>query len=225
LKSSKSLIAIILGAGQSKRMQGIDKILHEFQKQPLILYSVKRFLSVKEVSKIVIVTNRSNFQAISDSVNKNIDNKFLINIRIIQGGLRRQDSVKNGLNCLPEADKYLIHDGARPFVSKKLIENVINKLHEHDAVVPIINISDSLKKIKSGEIMKNLNKEIHALAQTPQGFSGKSIREAFYKYNDKNYSDCSSMVFDAGYKIHTVQGESKNIKITTHEDLNKKLLD
>jgi 2-C-methyl-D-erythritol 4-phosphate cytidylyltransferase len=225
LKSSKSLIAIILGAGQSQRMHGIDKILHEFQKQPLILYSVKSFLTVKEINKIVIVTNQSNFQAISDNINKNIDSKLLRNIIIIQGGLRRQDSVKKGLHCLPKADRYLIHDGARPFVSKKLIENVINKLDDHDAVVPIINISDSLKKIKSGEIINNLDKENHALAQTPQGFSGESIREAFYKYNDKDYSDCSSMVFAAGYKIHTVQGEYKNIKITTREDLSKKLLD
>ena len=128
------MIAIILGAGQSQRMHGIDKILHEFQKQPLILYSVKSFLTVKEINKIVIVTNQSNFQAISDNINKNIDSKLLRNIIIIQGGLRRQDSVKKGLHCLPKADRYLIHDGARPFVSKKLIENVINKLDDHDLV-------------------------------------------------------------------------------------------
>ncbi|MDG1989720.1 MAG: IspD/TarI family cytidylyltransferase [Dehalococcoidia bacterium] len=221
MKSSKSLIAIILGAGQSKRMQGIDKILHEFQNQPLILYSVKQFLSIKKIKKIVIVTNKVNFQTINDIVNKNINNKLLKNIKIIEGGLRRQDSVKNALNCLPEADQYLIHDGARPFVSKKLIENIINSLCKYDAVVPIINISDSLKKIKSGEIIENLDKDTHALAQTPQGFSGESIRNAFYNHNDKNYSDCSSMVFAAGYKIHTIQGESKNIKITTQDDLSK----
>jgi len=217
--TSSNIVAIILSAGQSNRMQGIDKTLHEIHKQPVILFSIKKFLSVKTINKIVIVSNNNNINEIKDIVTNQIESNLIKKIDVIDGGLRRQDSVKNAIMHTPEAKKYLIHDAARPFVSKKLIVNVLKNLEKYDAVVPIIKISDSLKKIQGKNIIKNLNRDKYALAQTPQGYKSTIIEQAFKNNNKKEYSDCASMVLDTGINIYTINGEITNKKITTRKDL------
>ena len=214
-----NIVAIILGAGQSNRMHGIDKILHEINKQPIILFSLKKFLSFKEINKIIVVSNINNNDEIKKIIEKNIESNKIKKIKLINGGNRRQDSVKKAIESAPDATKYVIHDAARPFVSKKLILNVINNLNNYDAVIPTIPISDALKKIHNNKIIKNVNREEYALAQTPQGFSSAIIKEAYQKVNESDFADCAAMILENGTNIHTISGEISNKKITSREDL------
>ena len=187
-----NIVAIILGAGQSNRMHGIDKILHEINKQPIILFSLKQFLSFQEINKIIVVSNINNNDEIKKIIEKNIESNKIKKIKLINGGNRRQDSVKKAIESAPDATKYVIHDAARPFVSKKLILNVINNLNNYDAVIPTIPISDALKKIHNNKIIKNVNREEYALAQTPQGFSSAIIKKASQKVNEVDFADCNN---------------------------------
>ena len=104
-------------------------------------------------------------------------------------------------------------------MSKKLILNVINNLNNYDAVIPTIPISDALKKIHNNKIIKNVNREEYALAQTPQGFSSAIIKEAYQKVNESDFADCAAMILENGTNIHTISGEISNKKITSREDL------
>ena len=214
-----NIVAIILGAGQSNRMHGIDKILHEINKQPIILFSLKQFLSFQEINKIIVVSNINNNDEIKKIIEKNIESNKIKKIKLINGGNRRQDSVKKAIESAPDATKYVIHDAARPFVSKKLILNVINNLNNYDAVIPTIPISDALKKIHNNKIIKNVNREEYALAQTPQGFSSTIIKKAYQKVNEVDFADCAAMILENGTNIHTISGEISNKKITSREDL------
>ena len=217
-----NIVAIILGAGQSNRMHGIDKILHEINKQPIILFSLKQFLSFQEINKIIVVSNINNNDEIKKIIEKNIESNKIKKIKLINGGNRRQDSVKKAIESAPDATKYVIHDAARPFVSKKLILNVINNLNNYDAVIPTIPISDALKKIHNNKIIKNVNREEYALAQTPQGFSSAIIKKAYQKVNEVDFADCAAMILENGTNIHTISGEISNKKITSREDLDDK---
>ena len=214
-----NIVAIILGAGQSNRMHGIDKILHEINKQPIILFSLKQFLSFQEINKIIVVSKINNNDEIKKIIEKNIESNKIKKIKLINGGNRRQDSVKKAIESAPDATKYVIHDAARPFVSKKLILNVINNLNNYDAVIPTIPISDALKKIHNNKIIKNVNREEYALAQTPQGFSSAIIKKAYQKVNEVDFADCAAMILENGTNIHTISGEISNKKITSREDL------
>jgi 2-C-methyl-D-erythritol 4-phosphate cytidylyltransferase len=217
-----NIVAIILGAGQSNRMQGIDKILHEIKKQPVILFSLKKFLSLQKINKIIIVSNINNKSKIQSIVEKNIESNQIKKIQLINGGKRRQDSVKKAIDIAPDATQFIIHDAARPFVSKELIQNVINKLKTYDAVIPTIPISDALKKIDNNKIIQNVDRKQYALAQTPQGFRSQILREAFQKIKKDDYPDCASMILENDTIIHSIAGEISNKKITFREDLDEK---
>tara|TARA_Y100001970_G_scaffold290461_1_gene424272 strand:- start:965 stop:1669 length:705 start_codon:yes stop_codon:yes gene_type:complete len=222
LRSTVSnIVAIILGAGQSNRMQGIDKILHEIKKQPVILFSLKQFLSLQKINKIIVVSNVDNRKKIQKIIEKNIKPNQIKKIQLINGGTRRQDSVKKAIDNAPDATQFVIHDAARPFVSKDLINNVINNLQTYDAVIPTIPISDALKKIDKNKIIQNVDRQNYVLAQTPQGFSSQIIREAFQKIKDDDYPDCASMILENGTNIHSISGEISNKKITSREDLDE----
>ena len=216
-----NIVAIILGAGQSNRMQGIDKILHKVNNEPVILLSLKKFLSLQEINKIIIVSNNDNKNKIENIIKKNIEIDHIKKIKLINGGIRRQDSVKKAIDSAPDATQFVIHDAARPFVSKELIQDVINNLKKYDAVVPTIPILDALKKIDQNTIIENVDRQQYVLAQTPQGFNSQIIRGAFQKIRDRDYHDCASMILENGTNIHSISGEISNKKITSREDLDE----
>ena len=216
-----NIVAIILSAGQSSRMQGIDKVLHEINKKAIVLFSLEQFLSVKEINEIILVINDTNKTKIKNIINKNIKSQNIKKIKLIMGGKRRQDSVKKAIDSAPDATKFIIHDAARPFVSRALIQNVVKNLQTYDAVIPTIPITDALKKIHNNRIIQNEDREQYALAQTPQGFNSEVIREAFQKNINKYYPDCASMILENGTNIHSISGEIANKKITSREDLDE----
>ncbi|MGY9105828.1 MAG: 2-C-methyl-D-erythritol 2,4-cyclodiphosphate synthase, partial [Alphaproteobacteria bacterium] len=135
------------------------------------------------------------------------------------GGETRQESVTNGLEALREHGPtgVLIHDGARPFVSQELIQNVVGGLEEADAVVPLLAVSDTIWRKKDMDFECVPRDELRR-AQTPQGFSFEAILAAHRRYRDVAVTDDMAMAKLAGLAIHGVVGEEVNLKLTIAAD-------
>ncbi len=134
----------------------------------------------------------------------------------VEGSSERFYSVKCGLSAVAsDTDVVLVHDGVRPFFSKELIQRVISGAQQYGAVVPVIPVVDSLRRIGGGIISRG---EVMAV-QTPQGFSKDLLLRAYTQNYDKRFTDDSSVVESLGYSIEMVEGEAENFKITTPWDV------
>ncbi|MCP2604959.1 2-C-methyl-D-erythritol 4-phosphate cytidylyltransferase [Candidatus Aminicenantes bacterium AH-873-B07] len=153
----------------------------------------------------------------------NLKEKYHKIKEIVQGGEKRTDSVYSGFKKISceEKDLILIHDGVRPLVSQDLITRVIEKTKEKGAIIPVIPIEDSVKYCDENRIIKTLEREKIFRAQTPQAFIYKILKEAFDKARLENYTgpDEAYLVEKLGVNVYTIEGNIKNIKITTPLDL------
>jgi 2-C-methyl-D-erythritol 4-phosphate cytidylyltransferase len=143
--------------------------------------------------------------------------------QIIPGGKRRQESVKNGIDALPEGTEIaVIHDGVRPFVTREMIEDSIRSAERFGAVVMAMPMKETIKMANpDGTILKTLDRETLWQIQTPQTFQANVIREAHQKASEEGFTgtDDASLVERLGMKVHILPGSYTNIKITTPEDL------
>ncbi|HAW50315.1 TPA: 2-C-methyl-D-erythritol 4-phosphate cytidylyltransferase [bacterium] len=202
---------VILVAGGASQRMGDDKLYLLLDGYPLISYTIRAIL--KFVGLPILVVSRERFEWWKE-------NRFGIS-KLVCGGEKRQDSVYEGLKMLDvDTENVLVHDGARPFVSKSLLERVISELNRNDAVVPGIPSSLTVKSVKGGIVEKTLPREDIWFIQTPQGFKKDVFISAYKKaYEDGFYgTDCASLVERTGCKIKVIPGDEKNIKITTKFD-------
>ena len=215
MKNNISTAAILLAAGSSSRFDKTKLKQYELINNKAIIYhSTKPFLNNK-IDIVLVVINKLHKSIAKSSL------KELKRIKFINGGSTRQESVFKALVELKKykPNKVLIHDSARPNISRKIINDIINYLDEYDSAIPVIKINDALKKInKSNYIIENLNKDSLILAQTPQGFNYKTLLKAHSNTKIINAND-DSVLLDNKKKIYTFTGDYQNIKITTKSDL------
>lgn len=212
---------IILAAGQGLRM-GLNqnKVLAAVKGQTVIARSITAFNQM--VEGLVLVIRKEDELEIKKILETTGLTKEVK--QIVFGGETRQDSVFNGLKALPkEVDKVLIHDGARPFLSKKLIARVIEGLGKYQGVVPVIAVADTIKEINDlGEVVKTLPRNRLRAVQTPQGFDKLTLLRAYEEAEKQGFTgtDDASLLELIGVKVGTVKGEEENLKLTTKVDLN-----
>ena len=205
--------AIVLAAGNSSRSNlNYNKNLYKIDNQPIIHYSTMNFLNDKDCSKVIIVCKENELSTISSIFNN--ENKIVFAL----GGNTRQESVKNGLSLVDE--KYvLVHDGARPHFSNDLLEKLKEKVVEHNSVIPVISINDTIKVIKDNKVVKTLNRDEIKRVQTPQAFDTYILKKAHDLASNNMYSDDSAMLEEIlQISTYVVDGEVKNIKYTNPED-------
>ncbi|MDR1774577.1 MAG: 2-C-methyl-D-erythritol 4-phosphate cytidylyltransferase, partial [Clostridioides sp.] len=211
--------AIIVAAGSGKRMNlDINKQFIKLQGKEIIAITISKFYNNPDISEIIVCIKEEE-KDIFDSIFKKYNFK---NIKIAFGGKERQDTINNGLNLLDKnSEIVLIHDGARPFVSEKIIKDTILSCMENKAVIVAVPVKDTIKIVQNGEIQITPNRANIWAAQTPQVFQKEIITNAYKKaYNDNFYgTDDSSLVERIGYKVKIVSGNYDNIKITSPEDL------
>jgi len=210
-----SLFLIILGAGDSKRLKSsTPKPFHIINNNTLLEHSLDAFKDIREIKKTVVVYNKKH--------KKYIDKLRLKNILKVIGGKTRKESTFKALKKIKRMNckKVLIHDAARPNPSKKLINEIINKLKKNDAVVPIIKIKDATKRVKKNIIFKNIQRKSLRFSQTPQGFNYRKIYEKHKKNTNAIFDDDSALFTDDDEKVITINGNKLNLKITDKEDLN-----
>ena len=144
------------------------------------------------------------------------------NIKLIEGGKTRQESVFNALRAADNPDFVLIHDGARPLVEKEDIKKVIEKTIEKGAAILAVKTVDTVKKVdEDGEIVETIDRSNLYNVQTPQGFRYDLILEAHKKYEGENFTDDAGMVEKTGGAVFVVEGNYNNFKITTPEDFSR----
>ena len=213
---------IIAAAGAASRMQGKDKILCKINGKEVLLYSVLAFDSAECTDKIVVVTSQEK----TDAVKGLLESAHLsVPFEVTCGGDTRQKSVYNALKCCDEkSDAIMIHDGARPMVTSKLIDTLYKEVikNKKDAAAVGVKVKDTIKKVsQNGEIDCTIDRESLVAIQTPQCFDSKLYNEAYKAAIEKNndYTDDCQLVEALGKKVYVVEGDYKNIKITTPDDL------
>ena len=204
-------IAIILAGGSGTRFDSeIPKQYIEIGNKKIIQYSIDVFEISKFIDQIIIVVTNKYVEEISMQNPNHI---------VVGGGESRVESSYNGLLACPKnSKKILIHDAARPFVSQKIITSCIDGLDKYKAVVTSIPATDTIIKGASGEVISVQNRNQLFLNQTPQGFDYKTIMNA-YKMDKKDVTDDISLLDLNQTKCKIIAGSSKNIKITTSEDI------
>jgi len=138
---------------------------------------------------------------------------------IIPGGSERFFSVKNAIESIEDENAIIsIHDGVRPLVSVKTINNCINAAKEHNGAIPVIELKESIRHVE-GENHNTVNRNNFKLVQTPQCFKLSIIKNAYLCEYQSSFTDDASVVENYGVKVKLVEGNYENIKITTHSDL------
>ncbi|MDD5669182.1 MAG: 2-C-methyl-D-erythritol 4-phosphate cytidylyltransferase [Candidatus Omnitrophica bacterium] len=220
-----SVTAILLAAGQGLRLKtGVSKPLVLLNKKPLIQYSLETLNSHPDISALIVVVHPDNKKKVCSLIKRLGIDKVK---GVIEGGIRRQDSVFNGLSMLdPSADSVLIHDSARPFIENKCITETVREALKSGAAVTGVPVKSTIKQVLVSKrnpgvsiVVKTLPRENLWEIQTPQVFKKKIILEAFAAFGDSDVTDDAMMVEKLGYPVRIVRGSYNNIKITTPEDL------
>ena len=213
---------VIVAAGTGSRMNmGINKQFIKLEGKEIIAYTIEKFYNNSNIEDIVVVVKEDE----SEFFKKEILDKYNFkNVKIAYGGKERQDSVYNGLKLLDEkCAVVLIHDGARPFVSDKIIDKSIEEAKEHKAIVVGVPVKDTIKVIDNDKnIVDTPNRSVLWAVQTPQTFDYNILIDAYKDaFKNKFYgTDDAMLVERIGYKVKMLEGSYNNIKITTQEDLN-----
>ena len=196
-------------------MGGVDKLLLELGGRPVLAHSIRVFAARPDVETLVIVVSGTNEAAVRGLV-KDLAPEALI----VLGGIRRRDSVLNGLEALPPGTEYvLVHDGARPLVTAGLIDAALAGAREHGAAICAVPLTDTVKRAgEDGFVRSTVSRQGLYLAQTPQAFHADLLRHA-HSFSDIDATDDASMVELMDAPVLLVQGSTRNIKLTTVEDL------
>lgn len=214
------ITAIILAGGKGKRMGSkISKQYIELKEKPILYYTLTKFINCKEIDNIVLVLPKDEI----DYCTKSILKKYSLKVdKIVEGGKERQDSVYNALKEIENSDIVLIHDGARPFVSDRIIEEGIKFAKLYGAAAPGVTPKDTIKIKDDFSFSKETpNRNTLVSIQTPQVFELDIIKECHKKVkNDKVIVTDDTMVVEMyNNKVYLYEGDYTNIKVTTPEDL------
>ena len=214
------ITAIIPAAGSGSRFgKAKNKLLETINDIPVIILTLRVLASVDMIGEIIISTSDALIPEIQELVATYRIPKVK---KIIQGGKTRQESVFNGIKSIEtNVDFVLIHDGARPFITKDIVETSIIQAIDKGASVVAVNTKDTIKRIDktTDEIIETLDRSQLWNIQTPQVFSFLDLWEAHRKFEGKDFTDDSSMIEKLGIPVYVTFGSYKNIKITTKEDL------
>ncbi|MCD8161426.1 MAG: 2-C-methyl-D-erythritol 4-phosphate cytidylyltransferase [Clostridiales bacterium] len=211
--------AVVPAAGSARRMEGVDKILAELGGVPVIVRTLGALNDFDLIDEIIVVTREDLIVPISGLVKQHGLNKVKT---VVKGGDSRAESVRLGLaEVSKEADLAAIHDGARPFVTRELLEEVIHAAERTNAAAPAVPVVDTVKVAHNGLVDSTPDRETLFAVQTPQVFEYGLITGALERaLRDKiPLTDDCSAVEAMGMKVTLTTGSRENIKITTPIDL------
>lgn len=211
---------IILAAGQGKRMKaGQNKQFLSIHGKPLLIHTIEAFTQDLSCEQRIVVINPNERTQIERLLERY---GYLNQVTLIDGGEERQDSVYAGLQAINGDSIVLIHDGARPFVKRESIRELVNKAGDHGAALLAVPVTDTIKQYQAGSLKTLKRDELYA-AQTPQAFRYELILSAHERAKEEHYlgTDDASLVERLGQNVEVVQGSYDNIKLTTPEDIEK----
>jgi 2-C-methyl-D-erythritol 4-phosphate cytidylyltransferase / 2-C-methyl-D-erythritol 2,4-cyclodiphosphate synthase len=222
--------AIVVAAGTSARMGGVDKLSAPIGGRPLLAWTLDALAAAPVVGRLVVVTAPDRLEALRDAT-------WLPSsvAAIVAGGDRRQASVAAGLaeldrldagsgEATPDDRVVLVHDGARPLVTPALVQAVAEAAAEHGAAIPVIPIGETVKRIEDGRVAATIDRTPLATAQTPQGVRRSILRAAFERFaadDAATFTDEAALLEACSIPVHVIDGDPGNVKVTLPADLER----
>lgn len=213
----RSCGAVIVAAGNASRMGGIDKVMAELGGVPMIVRTVKAYQESNVISEIVVVTRPDLIMKITGMCGKFDKVKA-----VVAGGDSRQASVALGISALSNKVKLVaIHDGARPLITDAVIDRTVRAAHTYGAAAPAVAVKDTIKVVRGGVVVDTPDRAALQAVQTPQVFDIDLLRGALKKavQDGAAVTDDCSAVERLGMSVKIVEGDERNIKVTTPMDL------
>jgi len=221
------IIAILPAAGLGTRMGAeMPKQFLELDGVPIAILAVRRVASCAQVSQIIVATRQDGIAKLEERIRKE---NLKQPVRVIKGGDSRQESVAEALKLVPDdTELVLVHDAVRPLVAPEHVTRVIEEARRCRAAIVGIPAMDTVKEVKRASlpedvalITNTIPRERVVLAQTPQVFDTRLLKEAFARAaaDGVNASDEAGLVERLGYDVHVVHGSERNIKITKPADM------
>lgn len=209
--------AVIPAAGLGKRM-GIDynKVFIRINEMAVIQMTVSQFEEDQNCDAIYLAAHKDELESMKELFNESPKVKG-----IFEGGQERQHSIHNVLKNIPPCEYVMIHDGARPFVTKNTLDELYDSVKKNNAVICGVHVKDTIKEVSEGKVSNTMPREKLIVVHTPQAFEYNLIMKAHDEAvkNDLNVTDDASMVEEVGGEVKVVKSNYDNIKITTTEDL------
>jgi 2-C-methyl-D-erythritol 4-phosphate cytidylyltransferase len=208
--------AVVVAAGQSARMGGVDKTFALVRGVPLLAYALdqlERFAPVVEIIPVLSPRMLGQGRLLARSRN------YTKITRLCSGGERRQDSVHAGLKALQDCDWVIVHDGARPCLDQEMLQRGLEAAYQCGAAVAGVPVKDTIKVVSAqGEVTNTPPRDTLWAAQTPQIFRYDLLREA-HELGEGDFTDDAAMVESLGHPVRLFLGSYQNLKVTTPEDL------
>jgi 2-C-methyl-D-erythritol 4-phosphate cytidylyltransferase/2-C-methyl-D-erythritol 2,4-cyclodiphosphate synthase len=225
--------AIVVAAGASERMGGTDKLLARIGGRPLLAYTLAALRAAPEVASIVVVTSADRRRELEGGPwlpagGSAAGGRGGEGITFVEGGARRQDSVRAGFEALegafPDAggDRVvLVHDGARPVVPAALVSAVVEAAARYGAAIPVVPVAETLKRVEGDVIAETVDRSGLAAAQTPQAVRRGLLRTALAspEARDGTWTDEAALLEACRIAVHVVPGDPGNLKVTVPADL------
>ncbi len=216
--------AILVGAGRSQRMRGIDKTLAPLAGRPTAAWSIDLFARCDAIQAIILVSGETNHQAFQSLGTEFGRGKVQA---VVPGGAQRRDSVANGLAALARSTPIAlvaVHDIARPLTTESTILRGLDLAAQHGAAIASATVTDTIKQIDvDGVIRRTIDRETLRAVQTPQVFRLELLRQAHaaarQTASTASITDDAMLVEALGHPVHTYESDGPNLKITTATDL------
>ena len=209
--------AVIVAAGNASRMGGIDKVMAPLGGEAMLRRTVRTFQNCDAVKEIVVVTRQDLIIPVAELLREYEKVKA-----VICGGSSRDESVRNGLNALSKKVKLVaVQDGARPLVTGAVIDRTVRAAHAYGAAAPAVPVKDTVKIVQGGIVKETPDRATLQAVQTPQVFDIDLLRGALKKakLDGAAITDDCSAVERMGMSVKIVEGDERNIKVTTPMDL------
>ena len=210
------LYAVIVAGGTGKRMHAeIPKQYLELAGKPVLMHTLEKFKAFNNAIEIITVLPENQLRFWSE-----LQKKYSFNIQhtLVKGGKTRFFSVRNGLKFVEIPGLVAIHDGVRPFVSVETIKRCFETAEKFGNAIPVISPSDTLRMV-TDQGNTPINRLQVKQVQTPQVFNAELIKKAYLQEYMREFTDDATVLEKTGVKIHLVDGNRENIKITNPEDL------
>lgn len=209
--------AVIVAGGSGTRMKSdVPKQFIEIGGKPILMHTLEAYHTAFATLKLILVLPEIQIPFWRGLCAKH---KFNLDHKIVSGGPKRFYSVKNGLNAISGSGIVAIHDGVRPFISPEIIKNSFRVAGEQGNAITSVALKDSIRQVNPDGTNNLVNREDFHLIQTPQTFQVDLIKKAFETEYDPLFTDDASVLERAGTSINLIEGDYRNIKITTTEDL------
>ena len=212
---AKRGVIIVAGGSGSRMHSSVPKQFMIVGGEPVVARTINTFSEALPGADIVVVLPEEHI-----AMWKNMAARFDVAVHhCVAGGKERFHSVKCGLDALSKDVEYVaVHDGVRALATKRLVLRAMLAAEQHDAVVPVVDVVDSYRRVES-EGSYIVPRSSLRIVQTPQTFKAEVLRKAYSLPFDTSFTDDASVVEAAGYRVSLVDGERQNIKLTTPEDV------